>query len=44
VPVRGLFGRRLAGVYAPEVLASFGTGAAEVDVPALAPSVVILSV
>ena len=35
--VRGLFGSRLAGVYAPEVLASFGTGAARVDVRVVAP-------
>jgi hypothetical protein len=36
--VRGLFGSRLAGVYAPEVLASFGTGAAQVDVRVVAPA------
>jgi hypothetical protein len=30
--VRGLFGSRLAAVYAPEVLASFGTGPARIDV------------
>jgi hypothetical protein len=35
--VRGLFGSRLAGVYAPEVLASFGTGASRVDVRVVAP-------
>jgi hypothetical protein len=35
--VRGLFGSRLAGVYAPPVLASFGTGAARVDVRVIAP-------
>lgn len=35
--VRGLFGSRLAGVYAPQVLASFGTGAARVDVRVVAP-------
>jgi hypothetical protein len=35
--VRGLFGSRLAGVYAPEVLARFGTGAARIDVRAVAP-------
>ena len=35
--VRGLFGRRLAGVYAPEVLASFGTETARVDVRVVAP-------
>ena len=34
--VRGLFGSRLAGVYAPEVLASFGTGTAQVDVRVVA--------
>jgi len=33
----GLFGSRLAGVYAPEVLASFGTGTARVDVRVVAP-------
>ena len=35
--VRGLFGARLASVYAPEVMASFGTGAARVDVRIVAP-------
>jgi hypothetical protein len=35
--VRGLFGGRLAGVYAPDVLASFGTGPARVDVRIVAP-------
>jgi hypothetical protein len=35
--VRGTFGGRLASVYAPEVLASFGTGAARIDVRILAP-------
>jgi hypothetical protein len=35
--VRNIFGTRLAGVYAPEVLASFGTGAARIDVRVVAP-------
>ena len=35
--VRGMFGSRLADVYAPEVLASFGTGQARVDVRIVAP-------
>jgi hypothetical protein len=35
--VRGIFGARLASVYAPELLASFGTGAARVDVRIVAP-------
>jgi len=35
--VRGLFGSRLAGVYAPQVLAGFGAGAARVDVRVVAP-------
>ncbi len=35
--VRGIFGARLADVYAPEVLASFGTGQARVDVRVVAP-------
>jgi hypothetical protein len=35
--VRGIFGGRLASVYAPEVLASLGTGAARVDVRIVAP-------
>jgi hypothetical protein len=35
--VRGLFGARLAAVYAPEVLASFGTGPARIDVRVVAP-------
>ena len=35
--VRGLFGGRLASVYAPEVAASFGTGAARIDVRIVAP-------
>ncbi len=35
--VRGIFGGRLASVYAPEVLASFGTGAARIDVRIVAP-------
>jgi hypothetical protein len=34
--VRGLFGARLAGVYAPEVMTSFGTGAARIDVRVVA--------
>ena len=35
--VRNQFGARLAGVYAPQVLASFGTGAQEIEVRAVAP-------
>jgi hypothetical protein len=35
--VRGTFGARLASVYAPELLASFGTGTARVDVRIVAP-------
>ena len=35
--VRGMFGSRLADVYAPDVLASFGTGQARVDVRIVAP-------
>jgi hypothetical protein len=35
--VRNQFGARLAGVYAPQVLASFGTGAQEIQVRAVAP-------
>jgi hypothetical protein len=35
--VRELFGTRLASVYAPELLASFGTGPARIDVRAVAP-------
>ena len=35
--VRGIFGARLASVYAPELLASFGTDAARVDVRIVAP-------
>ena len=35
--VRGLFGAPLASVYAPEVAASFGTGAARIDVRIVAP-------
>jgi hypothetical protein len=35
--VRDMFGARLAGVYAPEVLASFGTGQARIDIRAIAP-------
>ena len=35
--VRNIFGARLASVYAPEVLASFGTGAARIDVRVVAP-------
>jgi hypothetical protein len=35
--VRGLFGSRLAAVYAPEVLAGFGTGPARIDVRIVAP-------
>jgi hypothetical protein len=35
--VRAIFGARLASVYAPEVLASFGTGAARIEVRVVAP-------
>jgi hypothetical protein len=35
--VRSLFGARLAGVYAPAVIASFGSGAVRIDVRAIAP-------
>jgi hypothetical protein len=35
--VRNQFGPRLAGVYAPQVLASFGTGAQQIQVRAVAP-------
>jgi len=35
--VRGRFGARLAGVYAPVTLASFGSGTARIDVRAVAP-------
>ena len=35
--VRSQFGSRLASVYAPTVIASFGSGAAQVDVRAVAP-------
>ncbi len=35
--VRSKFGSRLAGVYAPAVMASFGTGNARIDVRAVAP-------
>ena len=35
--VRGIFGGRLAGVYAPEVLASFGTGAGRIDIRIVGP-------
>jgi hypothetical protein len=36
--VRSQFGARLAGVYAPAVIASFGSGAGRIDVRAIAPS------
>ena len=36
--VRHEYGARLAGVYAPDVLASFGTGSAQVEVRVVAPS------
>lgn len=36
--LRNEFGARLAGVYAPTVIASFGSGAAQIDVRAIAPS------
>ena len=35
--VRGMFGPRLGGVYAPEVLASFGTGSARINIRVVAP-------
>jgi hypothetical protein len=35
--VRSQFGSRLASVYAPTVIASFGSGAAQIDVRAVAP-------
>jgi hypothetical protein len=35
--VRDMFGTRLTSVYAPELLASFGTGPARIDVRAVAP-------
>ena len=35
--VRGMFGDRLASVYAPDVLASFGSGQDRIDVRAVAP-------
>ena len=35
--VRSMFGSRLATVYAPQTLASFGTGQARIDVRAMAP-------
>jgi hypothetical protein len=35
--VREMFGARLASVYAPELLASFGTGQARIDIRAIAP-------
>jgi hypothetical protein len=35
--VRSKFGSRLASVYAPTVIASFGSGAAQIDVRAVAP-------
>ena len=35
--VRGMFGPRLASVYAPEVLASFGAGSARISVRIVAP-------
>ncbi|MGH3187299.1 MAG: hypothetical protein ACRDOL_08595, partial [Streptosporangiaceae bacterium] len=35
--VRATFGSRLASVYAPELLASFGTGAARIEVRVVAP-------
>jgi hypothetical protein len=35
--VRAMFGNRLATVYAPQVLASFGAGATRIDVRAVAP-------
>ena len=35
--VRGMFGPRLAGVYAPDILASFGAGSALINVRVVAP-------
>jgi hypothetical protein len=35
--VRDMFGARLTSVYAPELLASFGTGQARIDIRAVAP-------
>jgi hypothetical protein len=35
--VRGMFGDRLASVYAPDILASFGSGQDRIDVRAVAP-------
>ena len=35
--VRAMFGSRLASVYAPETLASFGIGPARIDVRVVAP-------
>src|SRR6202012_3283637 len=35
--VRGMFGTRLAGVYAPDILASFGAGSALINVRVVAP-------
>jgi len=35
--VRSQFGARLAGVYAPEVIASFGSGTGRIDIRAVAP-------
>jgi hypothetical protein len=35
--VRDMFGARLVSVYAPELLASFGTGPARIDIRAVAP-------
>lgn len=35
--VRAMFGTRLASVYAPQRLASFGSGAAQIDVQVIAP-------
>jgi hypothetical protein len=35
--VRGIFGNRLASVYAPDVLASFGTGPERIDIAVVAP-------
>ena len=35
--VRSQFGARLASVYAPEVIASFGSGAGRIDIRAIAP-------
>jgi hypothetical protein len=35
--VRDMFGARLVSVYAPELLASFGTGPARIDIRAIAP-------